>query len=293
MKGATQVRSALKLLLLACMGLQLPAMAQQEIVRAPLSTEQVVQNLVRMNVERAQELRSYQGRRTYRLEYHGFPGTREAEMVVEVKYQSPGTKEFIIQSESGSKVIIDRVFRKLLQNEKEALEAENLRRTALNEENYVFTLLGYEITSAGSMYVLSVEPRRKDKFLYSGRIWVDGEDFAVVRIEAEPAKTPSFWTRNTKIEHRYVKVNDFWLPAQNHTLTSVRLGGRADLTIDYKDYQVTPASLPGKLNDAALHWPEGKKASGHNGQIAAPRAAQSFLDAVEGAKAPAIAKAGD
>lgn len=252
MKGAAHVRPALTLLLLACMGLQLPATAQSQTVRAPLSAEQVVQNLVRMNAERAQEMRSYQGKRIYRLEYHGFPGGRNAEMVVDVKYQSPGTKEFIIQSETGSKLIIDRVFKKLLQSEKEALEAENLRRTALNEENYVFTLLNYEITSAGSMYALSVEPRRKDKFLYRGRIWVDGKDFAVVRIEAEPAKNPSFWIKNTRIEHRYVKVNDFWLPAHNSSLTSVRLGGRADLTIDYQDYHVTPASLPGKPNDAAL-----------------------------------------
>jgi hypothetical protein len=173
-------------------------------------------------------------------------------MVVDVKYQAPGTKEFIIESETGSKLIIERVFKKLLQSEKEALEAENLRRTALNEQNYVFTLEGYEITSAGSMYVLSVEPRRKEKFLYSGRIWIDGEDFAVVRIEAEPAKNPSFWTRSTKIEHRYVKVNDFWLPTHNRSLTSVRLGGRADLTIEYMDYRVTPASAPEKPNHAAL-----------------------------------------
>lgn len=252
MKGAPYFPSALMLLLLAYMGLQLPATAQPGTVRAPLSTEQVVQNLVRMNAVRAQELRSYQGKRIYRLEYHGFPGARSAEMVVDVTYHSPATKEFIIQSETGSKLIIDRVFKKLLQSEKEALEAENLRRTALNEENYVFTLLEYEITSAGSRYVLSVEPRRKDKFLYSGRIWVDGEDFAVVRIEAEPAKSPSFWTKNTRIEHLYVKVNSFWLPAQNHSLTSVRLGGRADLTIQYMDYQVTPASLPGKPNPASL-----------------------------------------
>lgn len=252
MKSATHARPALTLLLLACIGLQLPAIAQTKTVRAPLSAEQVVQNLVRMNAERAQELRSYQGKRIYRLEYHGFPGTRNAEMVVDVKYRSPGTKEFTIESETGSKLVIDRVFKKLLQSETEALEAENLRRTALNEENYVFALEGYETTSARLMYVLAVEPRRKDKFLYSGRIWVDAEDFAVARIEAEPAKNPSFWTKNTKIEHRYVKVNDFWLPARNHSLTSVRLGGRADLTIEYLDYQVTPASLPGNPSDAAL-----------------------------------------
>jgi hypothetical protein len=133
-----------------------------------------------------------------------------------------------------------------------AVQTARTGRLPLNEENYVFTLLDYEITSAGSLYVLSVEPRRKDKFLYAGRIWVDGEDFAVVRIEAEPAKNPSFWIKNTRIEHRYVKVNSFWLPAQNRSLTSVRFGGRADLTIKYVDYQVTSATLPGNSNHAAL-----------------------------------------
>jgi outer membrane lipoprotein-sorting protein len=242
MKSVTHVRPALTLLLIACMGLQLPATAQSQTVRAPLSAQQVVQNLVRMNAQRAQELRSYQGKRIYRLEYHGFPGTRDAEMVVDVKYQSPGTKEFNIQSETGSKLLVDRVFKKLLQSEKEALEAENLRRTALNEENYFFTLEGYEITSAGSMYVLFVEPKRKDKFLYSGRIWVDGEDFAVVRIEAEPAKSPSFWTRKAEVVQVYMKVSGFWLPAHNHSATAIRLGGHAELTIEYKDYEITGAS---------------------------------------------------
>jgi outer membrane lipoprotein-sorting protein len=252
MKSVAHARPALILLFLACMGFQHPATAQQETVPAPLSSDQVVHNLVRMNAERAQALRSYQGKRIYRLEYHGFRGIRNAEMVVDVKYQAPGTKEFTIKSETGSKLLIDRVFKKLLQSEKDALEAENLRRTGLDEENYAFTLLQYEITSEGSMYVLAVEPRRKDKFLYSGRIWVDAKDFAVVRIEAEPAKNPSFWTKNTNIEHRYLKVGDFWLPALNHSLTSVRLGGRADLTIEYLDYQVTPAKLPDKPNNATL-----------------------------------------
>ena len=36
--------------------------------------------------------------------------------------------------------------------------------------------------------MLKVEPRTDGKFLYRGRIWVDGHDFAVVRLEAEPRK---------------------------------------------------------------------------------------------------------
>lgn len=224
-----------------------PASAQQPDTvpaanRAPLTAAEVVHNLVQMNLHRVQALHAYQGTRTYRVEYHGFPGTRSAEMVVNVKYLSPGTKEFILQSATGSKQIIDRVFKKLLEAEKEALDAGIQRRSALADQNYSFTLIGYESGFSGAMYVLRAEPRRKDKFLYRGRIWVDAEDFAVVRLEAEPAKNPSFWTKKAEIVQVYTKVSDFWLPAYNHSVTSIRLGGRAELTIDYKDYEIMGAS---------------------------------------------------
>lgn len=210
--------------------------------RAPLTAEQVVHNLVQMNLHRAQSLHEYQGTRTYRVEYHGFPGTRSAEMVVNVKYVSPGTKEFNVQAATGSQLILDKVFKKLLEAEKEALDAEIQRRSALTDENYRFTLIGYESGLSGATYVLRVEPRTKDKFLYRGRIWVDAEDFAVVRLEAEPAKNPSFWTKKAEIVQVYMKVSDFWLPAYNHSVTAIRLGGHAELTIEYKDYEITGTS---------------------------------------------------
>jgi hypothetical protein len=97
------------------------------------------------------------------------------------------------------------------------------------------------------MYVLIVEPKTKDKFLYRGRIWVDAEDFAVVRLEAEPAKNPSFWTKSNEIEQVYMKVNDFWLPASNHSITAIRLGGNAELTIQYNNYQIRGADPIGNL----------------------------------------------
>ena len=237
------------LLILCATGMGQPVSAQEAqaaastaTLTAPLDTRQVVENLVRMNRQRAEALRAYQGNRTYHLIYRGFPGSRSAEMVVAVSYQSPESKEFTIQSQTGSQLIIDRVFKKLLESEKEALEAENQRRTALNTDNYVFALVGYERTSAGSTYVLALEPKVKSKFLYRGRIWVDGSDFAVTRIEAEPAKSPSFWTKNTEIEHVYVKVSDFWLPQRNHSVSRIRLGGQAELTIDYTDYRITDAN---------------------------------------------------
>jgi hypothetical protein len=212
-----------------------------------LTSEQVVNNLVRRNLERAQALAAYQGTRIYRLEYRGFLGSRSAEMVVAVSYKSPETKEFIILSETGSKLLIERVFKKLLQSEQEALVEENPSDTALNRDNYKFAQVGYESTPTGALYVFSVEPRTKNKFLYRGRIWVDAEDFAVVRLQGEPAKNPSFWTKETKIEQTYAKVSDFWFPALNRSSTSIRLGGRADLTIEYRDYRTTAAP---PLNDS-------------------------------------------
>ena len=206
-----------------------------------LSAEEVVERLVERNLERARALTAYEGTRTYRLEYHGFPGARTAEMTVDVKYRAPGTKEFTIRSETGSRLIIDRVFHKLLQSEKEALTEENQARVALNTENYRFAFIGYESTPIGSCYVLSVEPLTKNKLLYRGQIWVDAEDFAVVHIEATPAKNPSFWTKETKIKQHYGKVGDFWLPVSNQSSSVIRLGGQADFTIDYRDYRITSA----------------------------------------------------
>jgi len=89
------------------------------------------------------------------------------------------------------------------------------------------------------MYGLTVEPKTKSKFLFRGRIWVDANDFAVVRLEAEPAKNPSFWTKGSQIEQSYEKVDDFWLPQRNHRVSSIRIGGREELTIEYRSYNIT------------------------------------------------------
>jgi outer membrane lipoprotein-sorting protein len=214
----------------------------------PLSAEQVARNLAQMNLNRVQALHAYEGTRTYRAKYQGFPGNRSAEMVVKVKYLSPGTKEFAIQSTNGSKLIIDRVLKKLLDAEREEQGSEMQHRSALTDDNYRFTLMGYENGPSGKAYVLEVEPKRNDKFLYRGRIWVDARDFAVVRLKAEPAKNPSFWTKKADIEQVYKKVGDFWLPVHNHSVTAIRLGGRADLTIEYQDYEITDAGLVKSLS---------------------------------------------
>ena len=212
---------------------------------APLSADQVVDNLVLKNQERAQALLHSEATRVYHLVYRGFPGDREAEMTVEATYNSPSSKEFTIVSKSGSKLVQDRVFKKLLDSEKEAAQPAMSARTQLNRANYNFELVGYEPSPTGGQYVLRVSPKAKSIYVYRGNVWVDGTDFAVTRIEAEPAQNPSFWTKKSEIHHEYKKVAGFWLPARNESISYIRLGGRATLTIEYKNYRVTDARLTG------------------------------------------------
>jgi ribonuclease HI len=212
------------------------------LTKASLSVDEVVNNLVRADAERARALHNYQCDRIYRLSYRGFPGDREAEMRVVASYQSPTTKTFKITSQSGSKLVIDRVFKRLLESEKEAAEPEMHARTLLDRANYDFALLGMESSDRGSQYVLAVTPKTKSKYLYRGKVWVDAKDFAVTRIEAEPAQNPSFWTKKSEIRHDYVKVQNFWLPRHNESISYIRLGGRATLTIDYNHYRVNDSN---------------------------------------------------
>jgi hypothetical protein len=218
--------------------------AKDALKPASLTAEQVVDNLVRRNQERAHLLAQSQATRVYHLAYRGFPGDREAEMTVEASFLSPTTKDFKIVSQSGSKLIVDRVFKKLLESEQEAAQPELSARTQLNRENYDFELAGFEPSETGGQYLLNVSPKEKSKYVYRGRIWVDAADFAVVRIEAEPAQNPSFWTKKSQIHHEYKKVQDFWLPVRNESVSFIRLGGTATLTIEYKNYRVTGASSP-------------------------------------------------
>lgn len=221
----------------------------QELIGPRLDLSQVLDKLVEKNAERADALQKYQSRRFYTLDYTGFPTSLHAEMVVDMIYDAPATKQFKIVSQSGPEWIIDRILKRLLDAEQEALSEENRERVALNSSNYDFS--GFEHLDApdNCSYVVAVQPKIPSKLLYRGRIWVDSKDFAVCRIEAEPSKNPSFWIKKTEIHHSYLKIGDFWLPSENKSVSAVRGGGRAVLTIKYQNYEILSArSLKG--NDA-------------------------------------------
>jgi hypothetical protein len=215
---------------------------------SPPSTQFIVQKLQQANARRADALRCYQGKRAYTLNYQGFPGARSASMAVEATYTAPDKKRFDVVNQDGSKMLLNRVLLKLLDSEKEALQEPNKLATELNPRNYDFAYLQMDNTAYGPAYVLQVTPRTNTKFLYKGKIWVDAADFAVVRIDGEPGKNPSFWINHTRIDQRYGKFGDFWLPVHNQSVTHSRFGGDAVLNIEYTDYHINAVT-----KDARVH----------------------------------------
>ena len=190
------------------------------------------------NAERAQKVGQVESMRQYDLDYNGFPAM-SAHMQVKALYTPQGTKQFTLISESGSHILRSHVLHKLLESEQEASSDEaNRDAVALTTANYSFSLLGCEVGGSRPLYVMKVTPLRETKFLYRGTIWIDSKDFAVTRIEAEPAKNPSYWTKRSLIHHQYEKVGEFYFPQLNRTVADARLGGTAVLTIHYLDYKL-------------------------------------------------------
>lgn len=218
----------------------------QDVIEPRLNLSQVMDKLIEKNAERTDALQKYQSRRFYSLDYAGFPTSLHAEMVVDMIYDAPGTKQFKIISQSGPDWIIERILKRLLEAEQEAQSEPNRERVALNTSNYDFSGFEHQDASDNCSYLVAVEPKIPNKLLFRGRIWVDSKDFAVCRIEAEPSKNPSFWIKKTAIHHTYLKIGDFWLPSENKSISVIRGGGRAVLTIKYQNYEILAArSLKG------------------------------------------------
>jgi hypothetical protein len=253
------IRMGRLLCALACLLACLPSLAQETAPATPLSADEIIARVVEMNGVRAKALENYSSIRSYHLECHCL-SHKQADMLVRVDYQAPNKKDFTILSESGSASVRNKVFKKLLEAEQESARPENQQRSAITSENYTFAVVDYQKTEATEVYVLNAQPRTKNKFLFRGRIWVDGKDFAVTRVEGEPAVNPSWWTVKTDFKRSYEKMGEFWLPESNESTTKVRIFGTAVLTINYGDYQFT--QVPGRKGTPSVVQPSDKPSGG-------------------------------
>jgi hypothetical protein len=213
------------------------AAAEGSVPTTALTADQVIQRMNELDQWRKSALQQYTSTRRYVVDNGRL--NKHAEVTVREKYVYPGNKEFKTLSESGSDYIRRKVIGKLIEAEVDAAQNQNQDQTRITPENYKFELLGTEGQDGHLCFVISVIPNRSKKYLMKGRIWVDQEEFAIVRMEGSPAKNPSFWTRRVQFTRRYQKQGLFWMAASIESESEVLVAGKSSLKIEYSDYVIT------------------------------------------------------
>jgi outer membrane lipoprotein-sorting protein len=201
-----------------------------------LSGEEIVAKLTAMDRVRMDRLKEYTSTRYYSLSNERFH--TKAEMKVKMRYFRAGRKEFDIDPKSGSGAVQQKVFRRMVDAELEASSPKMRPLTLITPANYEFKLEETSADRGRRAYVFGITPKAPNKFSIKGRVWVDAEDFAIMRIEGKPAKNPSFLVRSTNFVHTYQKFGAFWLPVSNISQSDVLIFGHTTVEIRYSDYAI-------------------------------------------------------
>lgn len=215
---------------------------------SPLTTDEVITKMLERNRLRSEELRRYSAVRTY--EIRSSEGKLAARAVVRVSYEAPDKKTFDKTSEEGSVIVRHLVFDRLLQTEGETSSGREHHDSAITTANYSFAPAGEEDVGPYHCFVFEASPKRKDKYLFEGKIWIDAQDFAIVKITGHPAKKPSFWVNRADFVRQYQKIDGFWVPLRDETSVEVKLYGRKIFTVEHQQYAINPASAAQTETDA-------------------------------------------
>lgn len=225
-----------------------------------ISVTEVLANLQERNRQRDTYLHYYSAIRIYAV--HNSDGGLKARAVVQVQYESAGTKKFKILCEEGSSLVRSRVFKRLMESEADAAMGRSHHDSSITPANYEFSLTRQEALNGRPNFVLQATPKRKDKYLFEGEIWVDSQDFAIARIAGHPARNPSFWLKRVDFVRQYQRIGEFWLPSKDESVNQVKIFGKKLLTIEYPNYSVNMAIMDGPPPDLGL--PEGCRLQQHS-----------------------------
>lgn len=225
------------------------AMAAQDSRQQLPTAGEVVAKMMERNDQRAAALHGYTASRHYVLENQRH--NKRAEMLVRMTCREDGSKYFETVSETGWGGARNHVFPRLLEGETEASVPDAHERSRITPQNYLFEMLGTDTVNQLPSYVIAITPKTQNKYLVRGRIWVDAEEYAIVRIEGVPAKSPSFWVKSVHFVHTYQKIGPFWFPASDRSITDVRIFGSTELTIEYFDYAPNTSILSASSELAA------------------------------------------
>jgi hypothetical protein len=157
-------------------------------------------------------------------------GTRKGWLEAVTEYSSAAGFQYRISLEGGSEYIRGKVLKALLDGERDVIARGESSQSSLALANYTFQANG--VDAEGLANVL-LSPRRKERVLVSGTMFLNPSGGDLVRLEGRLTKSPSFWIKNVDIVRRYERINGVVVPVALETRAQVRFHGDAKLRMTY------------------------------------------------------------
>lgn len=199
------------------------------------SVETIVARMAEARAENRTHLRPYSVTRAYSL-FGKEKQTTKSEVIADVSFVPPDVKQYTIQQASGMR-LGERIVRQMLDHEKDIVK--HYGSSDMSPANYEFRFLREEELSGHNCYVLEMLPRRNDKTLLRGQIWVDSTTYLLHRTEGQPGKAPSWWLRDASIALVYGDVGGMWLQTSSESTADVRFLGRHTMLSRDLEYKMT------------------------------------------------------
>ncbi|MGI9071156.1 MAG: hypothetical protein ACR2JB_07515 [Bryobacteraceae bacterium] len=146
----------------------------------------LLQSLERVEQQNAACSRPYEVTRRYKA-FQADDKRPTAEVTARIRFTPPHGKTFtIVQGRGNARG--EKIVRDILEQETEPATAGHNRD--ISRVNYDFVFLRQENFGLIPEYVFRIVPKRKEKGLILGQIWVDEKMFRIRRIEGVPVKSP-------------------------------------------------------------------------------------------------------
>jgi hypothetical protein len=162
-------------------------------------------------------------------------GTRQGWLEATTEYSADGAFRYQITAEGGSSQIRTRVLRAVLDGERNIIALGEAARAALAPDNYTFQANG--VDAEGLANVL-LSPRRKERALLSGSMFLRPGEGELVRLQGRLAKNPSFWVRDVDILRKYSRIHGALVPVALESKAHVRFLGPATFRMTYRYVEI-------------------------------------------------------
>jgi hypothetical protein len=208
------------------------------------SLEAILHHMEEARAENRAHFRPFKVSREYKL-FGKEKQKPKSQVIAAVTFVPPNSKKFVIQQTQGSTALGEHIVRQMLDGEAEA--AKHYTDTDISAANYDFRFVREENLNGQRCYVIEQIPKRKERTLLHGTIWVDAKTYRLHRFMGEPAKAPSWWLKDSRIEFNYGEVDGMWLQTGSEASANVRFFGPYTMSSRDVEYRI---GVTGAANDS-------------------------------------------